>query len=271
VIDVGTFGFALFTLMAVRVPRPLTSTAPNPPPRAPILKEDLLYGWAYLGTQPGLLAVVVLFAVINTCISLTHPLQVPLILSLASATVLGSVLTASAVGSLIGSLVIGAWGGPAQPRRGALGFSVLLGGCMALVGVRPSIPLIVIGLFGVSCTAPMVSACLETIMQTGTPPEALGRVLASASFVVRLCTPLAYLAAGPLVEVVIGPWLTAETPMATLVHGLLGGGPSRGMGAVFVMAGLLTLTFAAAGCFNKRVWRAAVPAAYQLSRSGTVG
>jgi hypothetical protein len=59
--------------------------------------------------------------------------------------------------------------------------------------------------------------------------------------------PLGYLLAGPLADRVFGPLLAVGGPLSKTVGSILGVGPGRGIGLLFVVMGSLAVAVTAAG------------------------
>jgi hypothetical protein len=57
--------------------------------------------------------------------------------------------------------------------------------------------------------------------------------------VARSMAPLAYLLAGPLADRVFNPLLLADGPLAGSLGNVLGSGPGRGIGLIFVLMGAI--------------------------------
>jgi hypothetical protein len=69
-------------------------------------------------------------------------------------------------------------------------------------------------------------------------------------------TPLAYLAAGPLADQVFEPLMQEGGALASTVLGsLLGTGPGRGIGLIYVLSGVLVILISAVAYLNPRVRR----------------
>src|SRR2546421_3791728 len=85
-LDVVSFVFALLTLLIVRFPRP------EPLAEAEVEKGSMLreaiYGWNYITARPGLLGLLIYFALLNFCVTIVEVLLTPLILSFASPPIL---------------------------------------------------------------------------------------------------------------------------------------------------------------------------------------
>jgi hypothetical protein len=66
--------------------------------------------------------------------------------------------------------------------------------------------------------------------------------------------PIAYILAGPLADNVFRPLLAEGGPLAeTIVGELIGVGPSRGIGLLFILIGLLNIIVPALGYLNPHV------------------
>jgi MFS family permease len=109
-LDFATFLFALVTLLLVRFPEAKT-TAASTAGKGSLLGEAA-YGWTYITARPGLLGLLIFFAVNNFLMGIVMVLATPLVLSFASAAVLGTVLSIGGSGMVVGSLVMSTWGGP---------------------------------------------------------------------------------------------------------------------------------------------------------------
>jgi MFS family permease len=251
-IDVATYLFAIVTLFIVRLPRPRPAN-PNedPPPKVP-LRRGTSYGWTYIRQRRGLFGLLIYFASINFVISSATVLFTPMVLSFASAEVLGKILSVSGVGFLLGSLVMSVWGGPRRRVNGVLGFGVLLGVSSILVGLRPSATFITVGTFGMFFALPIVNGCSQAIWQSKTPRDVLGRVFAVRRMIGSFTIPLAYLLAGPLADRVFEPLMASE-PMKRSLGSLIGHGRGRGIALMFIIAGIITILSQIGGYLHPRI------------------
>jgi MFS family permease/aryl carrier-like protein len=249
-IDCGTFLFAVLTILLVRIPSP---------PRQEVRRSplgDLRHGWEYLRGLPGLVALLGLYAVTNFCMSIVQVLLTPLVLSFATPEELGSVSSAGAAGVMLGGLTLSLWGGP---RRKVLGiFVILVAQALLLVagGAQASVPLITLATFAFMFTVPVATACNQAILQSRVAIDVQGRVFAVAGMITACSIPVASLIAGPLADRVFGPLLQAGGPLAhTVVGRLIGVGPGRGMGLMFICLSLLVLLTVGFAFLNPRLWQ----------------
>jgi MFS family permease len=244
-IDFASYLFALVTLLIVRIPKPKT-TAKSAAGKGSLLRE-IAYGWTYITARPGLLGLVIFLAISNFLLGMVGVLVTPLVLSFASPTVLGIVMSIGGIGMLVGSLVMSAWGGPKRRAYGVLNFMLLGGVCILLGGLRPSAPLIAVAAFLFFFGLPIINGCYQTIMQSKVAPEVQGRVFAVNGMIAWSSMPLAYLVAGPLTDHIFEPLLAAGGPLTGSIGRLVGIGPGRGIGLLFIVLGILIVLAVAGG------------------------
>jgi DHA3 family macrolide efflux protein-like MFS transporter len=252
-IDTLTFLFAACTIFAVRIPQ-LRRDGPAAAGSGRSLLGDLAYGWSYLRRMPGLLALLALFGVTNFCMGMVQVLLTPLILSFASPLELGSVNSAGAAGVLLGGLTISIWGGPRRRVRGILAVLAVQAVILFLGGVQPSIPLIALASFCFMFTLPFITSSNQAILQSKVALDVQGRVFAVAGMIAAGTIPLAALTAGPLADRVFGPLLENGGALTrTAVGRLLGVGPGRGEGLMFILLGALVLIAVGVASLNPRL------------------
>ena len=235
-IDFGSYLFALIILLFITIPKPAPSTEGK---RGSLLRE-MISGWTYVQQRLGLLALLFYFATVNLVLGSTMILFTPMILSFASAKVLGTILSISGIGFLCGSFIMSVWGGPKSRVHGVLGFGFVFGLCSLLVCLRPSAILIAIGAFGMYLVLPVVNGCSHAIWQSKIAPDLQGRVFAIRRMIGASTLPIAYLIAGPLADRVFEP-LVNNTHFGTIAEVLTGKGPGRGIGLMFIAAGIVIM------------------------------
>ncbi|HVR08338.1 MAG TPA: MFS transporter [Thermoanaerobaculia bacterium] len=251
-IDALTFGAGIVTLVAARIPDP----PPVPADAAAAgfgLAAQVAVSVRYLRRRPGLLRLLAFFAVGNFLLAMCQVLQTPLVLARYSPARLGLVVSAGSCGLLAGSLVMSAWGGPARRVLGILGLFPLLGLGAILMGVAPSAALIAAGVFGILLVVPIINGCDQALWQSSVEPGLQGRVFSTRQLLEQFTAPIAYLAAGPLADRVFEPLLRVHGPLAGSVGSLVGVGPGRGIGLMFVVIGVLLLGNALLGFASPRL------------------
>jgi MFS family permease len=250
-IDAVSFLFALGTVLLVRIPSP---PGASPAGRRSLFR-DFTYGWSYLRSRGGLLALMGLFAVTNFSMGVVQTLLTPLILSFATPIELATVNSAGAAGVLLGSIALALWGGPKRRTLAIFGILLAQGALLFLGGVQPSVPLIAVATFLFMISIPIINACNQVILQRKVAPEVQGRVFAMAGIIASCTLPLAALASGPLADRVFEPALAPGGALTDSIGLLIGTGPGRGVGLLFVTLGAFVILVVCLAFLNPRLRR----------------
>jgi MFS transporter, DHA3 family, macrolide efflux protein len=239
--DCLSFLFAAGTLLVIRIPRPPVSAA-GQEGRGSLLYESF-YGWTYIRKRTGLLGLLLFFAFANYCLMVVQILVTPLVLAIGTAKTLAMVVTSGAVGAVAGGLVLGIWGGGHSLRRIPiiLGFTLLQGVTLLLGGLRPNAYLAAGAMFVALFALPIIRGSSEAIWQSKVPQDLQGRVFAIRRMIAGVAFPLAGASAGLLADRVFEPLLMPGGALADSVGRVIGVGPGRGAGLMFMMFGVLTL------------------------------
>jgi MFS transporter, DHA3 family, macrolide efflux protein len=254
-VDVATFLFALFTLLAVKIPAPPKSATEEKGAEKGSLWREALYGWTYIKARPGLSGLLSFFFFTNFLMGLALVLISPMVLTFSTAAVLGVVLTLAGAGMLAGGVLMSVWGGPKRRIHGVLGFSALQALFMIVGGLRPSATFVAVAAFGFLFANAFVTGSSQAIWQSKVAPDVQGRVFAVRRMAAWAAMPLAYLVAGPLADRILAPLLAAGGALAGSVGRVIGVGAGRGIAFLFIISGLLTLLLVLAGYLHPRVRR----------------
>jgi DHA3 family macrolide efflux protein-like MFS transporter len=190
---------------------------------------------------------------LNLVLSMVSVLIIPLVLSVTNAVVLGRVLMVSGAGLLAGSAYMSITGGPKPHIHGVLGFGLLFGIGLAVVGLRPDPRLIAAGLFVTMFGAPVINGASQAIWQVKVPAELQGRVFAVRRMLAQFTAPMGHLLAGPLADRVFRPLLVPGGALAGSVGSVLGVGPGRGIGLFFILLAALPAFISLWGYAQPRV------------------
>ncbi len=250
-VDFATFLFAVLTLALVQVPRPAVSAAALAA-RGSLAREAAL-GWTFVKARPGLLGLLLYFAMCNLVFSIAMVLVVPLVLSFSVPAVLGRVQATASFGLLAGSLLMSLTGWPRRRIHGVLGCGALLSVMLVVVGLRPNAQLIAAGLFLLLFAAAIVNGSSQAIWQVKVPPDLQGRVFAVRRMLAQITTPVGQIAAGPLADRFFRPLLIAGGPLAGSAGRVLGVGPGRGIGLFYLCIAVVPLLSSLWGYAQPRV------------------
>lgn len=250
-VDFVTYLFAVTTLLLVHVPSPELSQD-GLEGRGSIWKEAI-YGWRYIAARKGLFGLLMVFAAYNFFSGLFSPLIGPLILDMYSPEVFGYLGSIVGVGMLVGTLLMSAWGGPKRRIHGVLAFLMLGGFFSGLIGLTPYLPLMAAAGFGMMLVMPIIGGSSQAIWQSKVAPDVQGRVFSVRRMIAWSTMPLAYLIAGPLADYVFNPLLEVGGPLSNSLGLLMGVGPGRGTGLLFVVIGFCSLLVGLGGYLSPRV------------------
>lgn len=250
-LDLITFLVAISTYLLLPIPRPPASPA-QPEGKSPFW-QDLLFGWRYLLARPGLLGLVLIFALLNFFNGVAIILTVPLVLSFAKPDAVGIVLAISAGGLLVSGSMMSTWGGPKRRLNGSLCFLALGGFGLMLAGWQPLIWLIAAGRF-ISGLAFSSSGALATaIEQSKIAADVQGRVFGAEAMIALVFEALGYPSGGFLADRIFQPLMAEPGMLAHLIGQSIGVGPGRGMGVINILMGLGVVVLALIGYLHPRV------------------
>ncbi|MEM7335146.1 MAG: MFS transporter [Chloroflexota bacterium] len=251
-IDFATFFFAVGALLIVTIPQPKQKATAET--EKPNIWADTRFGFAYLYNKRGLFYLLIFFAVVNFFFNFTAVLWGPLILFANSPRAFGIIQTVSGLAMLLGTIVMSAWGGPQRKVPAMLGFLVLASVGIIITGLNPSPWVIGAGVFIFLFVIPIGSAMSQTLFQTKVDPAVQGRVFAMRGMLSQSMMPLAFILAGPLADRLFEPLLLEGGALAnSLIGQIVGIGPGRGTGFLFVIAGLLLILATAVAFANPSI------------------
>ncbi len=240
VLEFISFLFSLTTLLLVRFPSQKVTQSQETNKSS--LLTQALYSFHYLSARSGLLALLFFFAASNFLVGIIEVLVYPLILSFASPAQLGTILFVGGVGMLTGSLLMITWG---RGRKNYINilfcFMLLNGFSMVVAGLYRSIFLFTVAAFLYFLGLPFINSSSQVIFQKKVAPEIQGRVFSFNSAICASCLPIAYLVAGPLADKIFEPLMIVNGPLAGTIGQLIGTGPGRGIGLMFIVFGTLTM------------------------------
>ena len=250
-IDCLSYFVAVATILAIRIPNPPRTEAED----HQSLLASLTFGWTYLRRLPGLFALVGLFTATNFCMAMVQVLLTPLILSFATPVALGTVDSMAAAGLLLGSIALTIWGGPQRRVAGVMTCFAVQAVILFLGGVKPSVPLIATAAVVFMFTLPFINGWTQVVLQSKVAPDVQGRVFGVAGMLSLASVPVSALIAGPLADRVFEPMFAPGGALAGTVGRLIGVGPGRGIGFLFVLLGTVTLAVLGLAALNPRLRR----------------
>ncbi|MEU9332333.1 MFS transporter [Streptomyces sp. NPDC048290] len=244
-LDCATFLLNVVVLFLVRIPTPPRSQAGTEGKGS--LRGEIAQGWRVLAGNRALLTLAGFYAALDLSVGFVDILITPMVISFASVSALGVVLTVGGVGLVLGSVTMASWGGPRRRVHGTAGFAIPLGLFLCLGSLQPSVTLVAIAAFGFMFCSMIIDGTSRSIIGTEVEPDLQGRAFATFNMVTNTVLCGSYLLAGPVADRVFEPLLATDGALAGSVGDVLGTGPGRGMALLFGLLGLLVLATAAVG------------------------
>ncbi|OBR68950.1 macrolide transporter [Paenibacillus oryzae] len=214
--------------------------ASNKEKSRPIIQmaQELREGWQLVVSNRGVLMLMLLLTAITFYMGFLETLYTPMVLPLSDEQTLGIVQSVSATGLLLGSLFIGLFSKSSRYVR-MLSVGLLIAGLFfSLIGMSPNVWLIAGAGFLFFAAMPFVNTGADVLIRKNIPNEAQGRAWGIIGVISQLGYVLAYASAGPLADHVFNPLLEENGSLASTVGQLIGTGPGRGIGLLFMVAGV---------------------------------
>jgi DHA3 family macrolide efflux protein-like MFS transporter len=235
-IDFATFIYAVVMMLIIKVPAPEKTTEGSE--GAGHIGVQMMNGFKYLKSRSGLLTLLGIFFINNFLLGFLIVLIGPMILSFASPQILGLGESISAIGMLISSVLVAILGVPKRLVKNIFLFFLISGISYGLIGVRANYYLIIVPCFIFFAALPIINACIDTLFRKKVVQDMQGRVFAIVGMVTQTGSILSYTIAGPLADKVFEPLLLKGGLLADNIGKIIGIGPGRGIGFIFILTGL---------------------------------
>ncbi|MEJ3745203.1 amino acid adenylation domain-containing protein [Actinomycetes bacterium KLBMP 9797] len=239
-LDIVSFLVSIAVVAAVRFPRRLAWR------RRESVSAEIAGGFRVLWHSRGLRAMVLFYFFLNMFLFSAFIMISPLVLTMGSLGDAGRIATVAAAGGLCGGLAMTLWGGPR--RRRMLGLLLTAGGVgvfSAVIGLRPSLLLVGVGVFGMYAALVLNDGIWLTVVHTKVPQRFHARALAINMLISLSTQPVGLALQAWLADAVLEPLLTPDGPLAGTVGQVIGVGPGRGIALLYVVCGLAMVLCAA--------------------------
>ncbi len=233
-LDVASYAVAIIVLLIVRFPATMAWQ------RRESIMSEILGGLRYSLGHRGFVGMLLFFVVLNVFLSPLFLMFSPLVLSFAGLGDVGRISFLSGVGTFIGALTMIVWGGPRRMRlRGVLLCTLALG-CFCLVtGLRADLTVIAVGVCGMALWLTVLNGIYATIVQVKVPQRFHGRVFAMNTLIAWSTLPIGFGLVAPYGAQLLDPLMAADGPLAGTLGALIGTGPGRGIGLMYVLFGVV--------------------------------
>lgn len=203
----------------------------------PKSKIDLKGTYAAVLAVPGLIALIFFTTFNNFLGGIFMALMDAYGLSLVSVEFWGTLWGVLSLGFIVGGLYISKYGLGRNPLRTLFLVNLLCWTLCAVMTLQASIWLLAVPIFIWLCCAPFAEACEQTILQRVVPQDRLGRVIGFAQSLEQSASPLTAFLIGPIAQFFFIPFMTTGRGV-DWIGGWYGTGQGRGIGLVFVVAGI---------------------------------
>jgi MFS family permease len=197
---------------------------------------ELLGGFRFCLGNRYFRAMLIFFAAENLLLSPFFILLSPLVLSFSPLTVVAAVTAVAGVGGVAAGLTMAIWGGPRYRRmRGVCIADLMLAVFAGLTGIRPDLVLVILGAFGMAFSISLGNGIVITIIQTKFPQRMQGRVFAINMTIAAATAPVGLAVIAPYGTRLLSPVARTSGSLGGLVHLVVGTGPGRAIGLVYVL------------------------------------
>jgi len=233
----------IVAILAVFVIRNKLKTARDNEERQPWYYE-IVEGWNTIKNNRGVLLLVIIVSIITFYLGFLETLIGPMLLSFTTAKTLGMFQSISAIGMLVSSLLIGMFSMTKRYSFMLVIGLVLAGLAFALLGTSTNIYVLILAGFLFLGSLPFVNTSADVLVRRNIPNEKQGRVWGIIGILSQVGFIIAYSTAGVLADKVFNPMLEEGGALANSIGSFIGVGPGRGIGFLFIIAGLLVVVVA---------------------------
>lgn len=248
IIDITTFSFAVISLLIIKFPNTLFEK------REESFFKEITGGWDFIMKRKSMRALVFFFVITNFFMASSDVLLTPMVLSFASPATLGIISAFSGAGLMIGSLIITLWGGTKRRSLGMIGFVLLAGLSIVIMGLKPLAISVTIGLFFFALFISFIQTHWQSLIQIKVGQELQGRVFSTNQMLAQMMRPLAFFVSGKLADRIFEPAMKEVGILYNTFGALIGTGPGRGMGLIMVCVGTLIMIWAILGLKYKPLY-----------------
>jgi MFS family permease len=233
IIDLLTFITAVISVMVIK-----KKMLPSVKPLKQNFFNDMRKGWNALTSKSGVFILIMIISLVTFFVGFLQTLFAPMMLSITDSPTLGISQSTAASGMLLSSLVLGIFAVTKNYRKMLVTGLVLAGFFFAMIGVTDNILFITGSAFFFFCALPFINTSADVLVRKNIPNEMLGRawgiigVLSQGGFIA------AYITAGFLADHVFNPLFNKGGALASTAGRIIGTGPGRGIGFMFIISGI---------------------------------
>lgn len=240
IIDISTFFVTVFTTLFVK--RNMSAGKKNNVKKHFI--RELALGWDAIAKKKGILLLVFIMSMVTFNLGFLQSLFAPMVLPLTNSKTLGTMVTVSAAGMIVGSLIISIFNMNRHYVRILSAGLYISGIFFAMMGFTTHIIIITGAGILFFSSLPFVNMSADVLIRKNVANEVQGRAWGIISVLSQLGSIAAYAVGGILADYVFNPLLMNKGPFAGTVGRWIGTGQGRGIGLLFMIAGIFVIVLA---------------------------
>jgi MFS family permease len=240
IIDIATYLLAVLTVILIRN-RMRPERREQRDRRDSRWLNELREGWRSVADNRGVWLLVLIISLVTFFLGFLQTLIGPMVLSFTDSRTLGTIQSVCAFGMLASSVLLGVI---SVGRRyvDILTVSLIIAGfAFCLLGMTANVYCITAAGFLFLAALPFVNMSCDVLVRRNIPNEKQGRAWGIVGILSQFGFIASYGLAGPLADHVFNPLLDEGGPLAATVGRVIGTGPGRGIGFLFIICGLLVV------------------------------
>lgn len=200
--------------------------------------QSMYSGYSIIKKERGIVVLLAVFAFISFSIGFIEVLFTPMLLPYMNETMIGVLVFVAASGLLLGSGIITAKKFKLKQQTILARSLVGVGLMYALIGVSVNLVfLLIISWIFFFCLA-FVNMSAEVLIRENIDNELQGRAWGFITFISQFCMIFTYALGGPICDHILNPLLQNDGLLAPSIGRVIGTGAARGIGLLFIIAGL---------------------------------
>lgn len=203
------------------------------------IKNDFIETFKYLFNMGAFIKILLTTTLLNFVLNLVFPLFGPLVISNYDAKIYGIVESGFGIGMIVGSVISGML--KTKSKVKSIYKSLFIVSIFIMtIGFSPKWYFILMGTFLFALPIPRINALFGSLMHSKISNDMLGKTSAVIMGINNIFSPVAVLLSGVLAEYIFNPILVEGGSLSnTMVGTLIGVGKTRGIGLMFIIAGLI--------------------------------
>lgn len=235
-IDLLTFITAVISVMVIR-----NKMLPAVKKEGHDFFHDMRQGWLAITSNRGVFILIMIISLVTFFVGFLQTLFAPMMLSITDSATLGISQSSAASGMLISSLALGVFALKGGYRKMLVTGLALGGFFFSLIGLTDNILFITVSTFFFFCALPLINTGADVLVRKNIANEMQGRAWGIIGILSQTGFVAAYFTAGFLADSIFNPLLGRGGALASSAGKIVGTGPGRGIGFMFVISGICVM------------------------------